>query len=131
VSQPTNRLSPAQGIHILLLEEDENLRRSLHLKLRGHGFEVGSYSAAGLLLADARIMSAEILIADYQLQGTDGIRTLHALRDIGWRGHALLIAATPSIVLREAAAAAGYHAVLEKPLRPNELVRAITSLRAP
>ncbi|KRC78242.1 hypothetical protein ASE13_18120 [Sphingomonas sp. Root241] len=107
------------------------MRRSLHLKLRAHGFEVSSYPAAGLLLADARSMSAEILIADYQLQGTDGIKVLCELRGIGWQGRAILIAATPSIALREAAAAAGYHAVLEKPLRPNELIRAVTSLRAP
>ena len=131
VSQTTNPLSPRPDPHILLLEDDEGVRRSLHLMLRAYGFDVSSYAAATLLLADTAIGTAELLIADYRLADGDGIAVLLALREMGWQGRAILITAAPSPALYEVAIAAGYHALLEKPLRPDELIRAITSLMPP
>lgn len=119
---------PARGPHILLLEDDEAVRRSLHLMLRAHGFEVSSYAAAASLLTDAAIGAASLLIADHRLADRDGIRVLRELREIGWRGGAIMITASPSPALREAAMAAGFHVVLEKPLRPQELIGAIAAV---
>ncbi len=116
------------GLHILLLESDAGVRRSLHLMLRAHGFEVSSHATAVQLLADARIASAALLVADHHLADSDGIAVLRALRESGWLGHAILITAAPSPALTRAATEAGYHAVLEKPLRPDDLIRAITPL---
>jgi FixJ family two-component response regulator len=122
---------PARGLHILLLEDDDAVRRSLHLMLRAHGFEVSSHTAAGSLLADPAIGTAGILVADHRLADRDGIKLLLELREIGWRGAAIMITASPSPALREAAMAAGFHAVLEKPLGPQELIRAIAAAASP
>ena len=122
---------PARGLHILLLEDDEGVRRSLHLMLRAHGFEVSSYAAAASLLTDAAIGVASLLVADHRLADRDGIKVLLELREIGWQGRAIMITASPSPALREAAIAAGFHAVLEKPLRPQELIRAIAAAASP
>ncbi len=123
---PPNEIEPPEsGLRILLLEDDEAVRRSLHLMLRARGFEVSSYAAPGVLLADPTIASAGFLIADYQLTERDGVETLRALRSIGWQGRAILITAFSTGALRDAAMAAGYHAVLEKPLGLHELMKAI------
>lgn len=126
---PQSRMSywPARGLHILLLEDDEAVRRSLHLMLRAHGFEVSSYAAATPLLANAAVVSAGLLVVDHHLADSDGIRVLRELREIGWQGQAILITAFPSAELRDAAKDAGFHALLEKPLRPQELIRAIAA----
>ena len=131
VPQTNNPLSPRHGPHILLLEDYEGVRRSLHLMLRAHGFEVSSYAAAEFLLADTAIWTAGLLIADYRLADGDGIKVMLVLREMGWQGRAILITAVPSPALHEAAITAGYHALLEKPLRPDELIRAISSLIPP
>jgi FixJ family two-component response regulator len=122
---------PARGLHILLLGEDEAVRRSLHLMLRAHGFEVSSYAAATPLLMDSATAIASLLVVDHHLVDSNGIRVLLALREIGWQGRAIMITASPSPGLRQAALTTGFHTVLEKPLRPQELIRAITAASSP
>lgn len=112
---------------ILLLEDDAGVRRALHLMLRAHGFDVHSHESAVLLLADPAIPRAEFLIADYRLIDSNGIDVLRALRATGWQGRAILITGAPSPALRDEALAAGYAAVLEKPLQPHDLLHALGS----
>ncbi len=112
---------------ILLLEDDAGVRRALHLMLRAHGFDVHSHESAVLLLADPALPRAEFLIADYRLIDSNGIDVLRALRATGWQGRAILITGAPSPALRAEALAAGYAAVLEKPLQPHDLLHALGS----
>ncbi|MFZ5749409.1 MAG: response regulator [Pseudomonadota bacterium] len=114
---------------ILLVEDDDGVRRSLHLMLHGRGFEVRSYSAAGSMLADPSIIDARFLIADYRLPDSDGLGVRRALARLGWTGRSVLITAYPSETLRESAASAGYDLVLEKPVRQHELIGALDAPR--
>jgi FixJ family two-component response regulator len=123
VSPPIDRKAQL----ILLLEDDAGVRRSLHLMLRAHGFDVHSHESAGLLLADPAIPGADLLIADYRLIDGNGIDVLRALRARRWQGRAILITGAPSPALRDEALAAGYAAVLEKPLQPHDLLHALGS----
>lgn len=110
---------------VLLVEDDDGVRRSMHLMLHGRGYEVRSYSAAGPLLADPTINEAKCLIADYRLPDSDGLGVLRALQRNGWEGRSVLITAFPSSTLREAAQACGYDGILEKPVRQHELLGAL------
>ncbi len=101
------------------------MRRSLHLLLRANGIEVRSHAAAAPLLVDPELGSAQCLVADYQLDRSTGIEVLRALRARGWNGRAILITALPLAVVEEEAKAAGYDAVLEKPIDPLRLVALI------
>lgn len=112
---------------ILLLEDDAGVRRALHLMLRAHGFDVHAHEAAGPLLADPAVAGADFLIADYRLVDSNGIEVLHALRASGWQGRAILITGIALPTLRAEALAAGYAAVLEKPLQPHDLLHALGS----
>lgn len=129
MSNPEYPAKAAKRPRILLVEDDDGVRRSMHLMLQGHGFDVRSYGSAEPVLADAPGAGAHCLVADYKLPDSDGIGLLTALHDAGWSGRAVLITGYPSDPVRLAAEAAGYDAIVEKPFRQRELVNAIDAAR--
>ena len=76
---------------VLLVEDDDSVRRSLQLLLRSRGFDVCAYASARQVLTDLDARSAQCLIADFVMPETDGFALLHALRGQGWRRPAILI----------------------------------------
>ncbi|MCW3848584.1 response regulator [Sphingomonas sp. LB-2] len=119
-----SRIAP-RGLTVLLVEDDEGVRRSLQLLLEWNGFDVRAHALAGsaMKLAPA---DYDLLVADYYLQDGDGIELLAVLRRAGWPGRAVLITARVSDAVAELARETGYHAVLEKPLARHELIAALT-----
>ena len=134
-AEPSPKLSkpmlPPNGQCVLLLEDDPGVRRSLHLLLRAHGFEVRSHESAATLLADPKTADARILVADYRLRDGNGVDVLRKLQAEGWSGPAVLITGALTPELHEQAVAAGYVAVFDKPIRPHELIHAIGTAIAP
>ena len=110
---------------ILLVDDDDAVRRSLQLLLHWRGYDVRSFAAAGTIIADTRLDAADVLIADYRLPDGDAFGVLRALRRNGWHGKAIMITAHANDLCRDAAAAAGFDAVLTKPLRQHELIAAL------
>jgi len=114
-------------LRAVLIEDDEGVRRSLQLLLHARGYDVRSYASAAPFLLDPRAEEVDLLVTDYRLPDGDGLGVLRAMRRNDWRGRAVLITAFPSAMLIDNARACGFDAVLEKPLRPNELVGALTA----
>lgn len=112
---------------VLLIEDDEAVRRSLQLLLHWRGYDVRSFASAGPVLDGDGVGNIDVLVTDYRLPDGDGIGVLRALRRSGWSGKAILITAFPSTTLTESAHATGFDAVLEKPLRQHELVGALAN----
>jgi FixJ family two-component response regulator len=110
---------------LLLVEDDDSVRRALQLLLAGRGYQVRSYASATSALADPVAVDAGYLVADFMLSDSDGVALLASLRASGWSGHAILVTAFPSKELREAANRVGYAAVMEKPLRQHTLLAAL------
>lgn len=111
---------------VLLVDDDDGVRRSLQLLLQGNGFHVRSYGTGAALLADPAAMSAMCLIADYRLPEIDGMAVLQELRRRGWAGSALLISGFVSPDLTAGALAAGFSSVLAKPLRDRSIAAALS-----
>jgi len=112
----------------LLVEDDEGVRRSLQLLLHWRGYDVRSYPSAKPLLGSDQAMGADVLVADYRLPDGDGIAVLRDLRARGWSGRSVLITAFPTPELIREAQASGFDAVLEKPLRQQALIAALSAL---
>lgn len=110
---------------MIVIDDDDAVRRSLQLLLHWRGFEVRSYSTAATALADPQIAEAPFLVVDRILPDGDGLTVLETLKALGWKGRAILITGMPSPGLAEQARACGYDAVLEKPLRQHELLNAL------
>ena len=103
----------------------------MQLLLQAQGFDVRAYAAGPPLLADATARAPDCFIADYRLDGEDGISVLGALRETGWDGPAILISAFASDELSQHALEAGFTTVFEKPLREHALVDAVARLVRP
>lgn len=107
---------------ILLIEDEGAVRRALQLMLLDKGFDVRAFGSARAAFASDWIQLAGILLADYRLADGDGIEVLKQLKATGWDGLAILFSGYVTPALREAAQAAGFAAVLEKPVRAHELL---------
>ena len=115
-------------LRLLLVEDDAGVRRSLQLLLCARGFDVRAYASGKALLADPLADSASCMVADFQLEETDGIEVLSSMRRRGWSGPAVLITAYPTADLTARALASGFDQVLEKPFRENALGDAVARL---
>ncbi|MES2443034.1 MAG: response regulator [Pseudomonadota bacterium] len=122
--EPT-QAAPAEARCVLVVEDDDGVRRSLELMLGGRGFRVRAYGAAEPLLADPLADVVALLVSDYRLPGMDGLAMIRALRERGWRGRAVLVTASMAPGLHDRALAAGFDVVLEKPMRPHALIAAL------
>jgi FixJ family two-component response regulator len=109
----------------VLIEDDEGVRRSLQLVLHARGYDVRAYASAMPFLENLRSEEVDLLVTDYRLPDGDGLGVLRALHRHGWHGRSILVTAFSSTMLTESAKACGFDAILEKPLRPNELAGAI------
>lgn len=107
---------------VVLVEDDDPVRRALQLLLSGRGYRVRAFASAASALADPIALEAELLIADFMLPESDGVALLRGFHARGWQGHAILVTAFPSNELRRSAETAGFAAVMEKPLRQEALL---------
>ena len=116
-----NGLSPNRPC-ILVVEDDDAVRRSIQLLLRSRGMDVRAYASAKDAVGDPEVRSAECLIADLVMPEVDGIELLRALRGSGWNGSALLISGHLTPALQQKAAQAGYRSAFQKPVTDGALL---------
>jgi len=81
---------PGRGATVLLVEDDDGVRRSLQLLLHWRGYDVRAYPAASPLLHGDGA-GGDILIADYRLPDATGCDLRRALGERGWTGRSVLI----------------------------------------
>lgn len=116
-----------RGLRVLLVEDDEQARRSLQLFLRWNGFEVRAHALAASAIGLETLSDIHLLITAYALEDGDGIGLLGRLRQRGWHGRAVMIVTAPEPSLIARATAAGFHAVLSKPIVRRELIAALVN----
>lgn len=111
---------------VLVVEDDDAVRRSLQLLLRGRGLDVRAHASARQALADPNTRMAACLVADLVMPEVDGVALLAALRENGWAGPAILISGflTPESIA--AAERAGFTTVMKKPFADASLAEAVS-----
>lgn len=117
---------PARNLRVLLVEDDDSVRRSLQLLLEWNGFEVRAHTRAASVIELEELNGLNLLVTDFLLPDTDGIALLEHLRDRAWAGRAVLITGRPVQPLLARARTAGFTAVLEKPIARHTLIGALT-----
>ena len=121
-----------QGLHVLVVEDDEDSRSLLAMMLRRHGAEVVTAACSKEALAAIARSTPDVLISDIGMPGEDGYELMRQLRELKLPGHG--IRATIALTGyagekdREQALAAGYQTHLAKPIEPVQLVTAIATL---
>ena len=115
---------------VLLVEDDDAVRRSIQLLLQSRGYEVRAYPSACGLAKDPEALRCRCLVADLMMPHTDAIQLLAELRAGGWTGRSILISGYLEHGWEAKAEAAGFDMALPKPISDSVLVRAVSELMA-
>ena len=110
---------------MLLVDDDESLRRALARAIRLAGFDVEAFACAETLLLRGT-GGACCLVADVDLPGMDGLQCKRALEMSGRDLATVFITALPASEVSEVLAALGPVAVLYKPFKKDDLIAAIS-----
>ncbi len=113
---------------VLVVEDEEKLRRVIELQLRGEGFEVDQAASAedALRLAPA----ADVVLTDLRLPGMDGLALLARLREQHLTAPVVLMTAFGSIEKAVEAMKAGAEDFIPKPFSLDHLLAVVNKALA-
>lgn len=121
---------PPERPRVLLVEDDDAVRRALQLLLVARGYDVRAYRSGEGLATDAEALRATCLVADLVIPGGDALSLLADLKAAGWSGAAILVSGHLTDDLAARALDQGYDLVLPKPIGEYRLVNSIAQLLA-
>jgi two-component system response regulator FixJ len=110
---------------VLVVDDDEAVRRSLKFALELEGLDVRLYEDGAELLRDGALPRTGCLVVDHWMPDMDGLELVERLRDRDVALPAILITARPTGDLRRRASRAGFRGVVEKPLEDGALLDGI------
>jgi FixJ family two-component response regulator len=113
---------------VLLVEDDDAVRRSLQLLLQSRGYDVRAYPSAVGLADDLGARACGCIVADLMMPDTDAIQLLTQFRAAGWTGKSILISGHLDTRWQEKARLAGFDVALPKPISESVLVRTVEEL---
>ena len=121
-----------KGIHVLLVEDDDDARTLLETVLRYCGALVTAVASAGAAMSTLERVRPDLLLSDLSMPEHDGYWLIHAVRALpaerGGTIPAVAVTALGSPHGVERTLGAGFQAHLRKPVDPWELARTIATL---
>lgn len=111
-----------------LIDDDDAVRDSLGLMLRGRGFNVREHPSAEDFLREFPPPQPGCIISDIGMPGMSGFELLRRLRELGDDTPVIVITGRPEIDTRTRALALGAAAVFEKPLMVEDMLAAIRTV---
>ena len=119
-----NRVSRTTDNAVVLVEDDDGLRRALERFLETAGFTVESFASAEGLLAGQTTSRVLCFVLDIHLPGMTGIELQRRLASMGMNAPVVFITARDSPSLRRSIALSGRDCLI-KPFASEALVAAI------
>ena len=120
------------GVHVLLVEDDEDSRKLLGMMLKRHGADVASAASAADALRLFNERRPDVLVSDIGMPEEDGYELSAKIRglrsDQGGLVPAIALTGYATRKDREHSLAAGYHRHMAKPIEQNDLIAAIANL---
>lgn len=114
---------------VLIVDDDDGIRRSLARIMRCKGFAVETAPDGESALASARTFHPHLLLLDIRMPGIDGVEAFRQIRAENTRVSAIFMTAYSSSTRISEAFELGAFSVLSKPLQIDTLVSNIDQLR--
>ena len=129
-------LRETRSPHVLLVEDDDDLRALLAMVLRSDGCEVfESPEGAGACTLIAQhagegspVAPFDLVVCDLLMPGGSGIDVLQCLQAAGWRLPVIVVTATQDEALWASARRLGAAALFRKPFELDDLRLAVLNL---
>jgi len=126
----TSMPGPVRPYHVLLVEDDDEMRKLIARVLRRSGFHVqeardgfgGMNHLADATVDDEFYRSLDLLLTDQRMPGFQGIELIEAARCAGIKTPAILITAFADDAIHARVHALGDACVLDKPFEMLDLV---------
>ncbi|MCR9269098.1 MAG: response regulator [Henriciella sp.] len=113
---------------LVLIEDDESVRRSMTMMMRARGFQIDAYRNGTEFLMMRGQHGGDCLLIDYKMPRVDGLEVMRRLRAQNDATPAIMITGYYSATLRDKAILAGYADILEKPSTPDAVIEAVSRL---
>jgi two-component system OmpR family response regulator len=116
------------GAHLLIVDDEENLRSMLGAALRHHGFEVSAVADGRTALDAVGELSPDLVLLDVMLPDLDGFEVCRRLRADGDRTPVLFLTARDGTEDKVRGLTLGGDDYLQKPFSLEELVARATAV---
>jgi PAS domain S-box-containing protein len=120
------------GVHVLLVEDDDDSRKLLGTMLKRHGATVTSTKSAAEALSVFEGELPDVMISDIGMPDQDGYELIRKLRRLpveqGGAIPAIALTGYASRKDRERALSSGYDQHMAKPIEQADLIKAIAAL---
>ena len=135
----TGAIEALRGTHVLLVEDDDEMRKMLAFVLKRNGYRVTEERdgcqaleyLGDILLGGHPDMASQLLLIDQCMPGVCGLDVIQATRTAGMRIPAILITASGDAEIHNRAHALGATPVLDKPFGMSELLAIVQRLAPP
>lgn len=117
-------------LELLLVEDDELIRDSLHLFFESEGCRLNVRESAEEGLAAIRNQPYDIIITDFRLPGMDGLNFLKSVQHLCPAAQKILLTAYMNEEVLAEAFRLGVHEFIEKPFSTDDLEEALAQLVA-
>jgi CheY-like chemotaxis protein len=112
---------------VLVVDDDDAIRRSLASALARSGFDVATANDGTPALRIAEVATPDLVVVDYHMP-TGGLAVVRALKQRhGAAIYVAVLTGEDDPATREICREAGADAVLTKPISPDELRRVLTA----
>jgi CheY-like chemotaxis protein len=123
---------PLEGVRILLVEDDDDIRAMLCSVLETRGAVLTAVDGSRPAIAVLEKHTPDIVISDISMPGEDGHALMRKVRALpltrGGRIPAIALTALDTREARRASAEAGFHYHLTKPVNADKLVDIVAGL---
>jgi CheY-like chemotaxis protein len=127
-------LPSLSGLHVLVVDDEEDTRDLLAVVLRGQGAVVTAVATASEAMTTLGEGGIDVMVSDIGMPGEDGYTLMNRVRalgaDQGGQVPAVALTAYARAEDRQRALVAGYQYHVPKPIEPGELVRMVARVGA-
>ncbi|WP_428679391.1 response regulator transcription factor [Reyranella sp.] len=124
--EPVSFRSPNTTPLVAIIDDDEDVRTSLHDLLRSCGYSAELFETADSFLESASAARIDCVVSDVQMPGTSGLQLARIMQSR--MIPIILITAFPTAEIAQQAAAAGVRRLLVKPFDTVGLIAELAGL---